>query len=75
MGDLERRIVVLLVALVGVLAVGTLGYMLIEGWSGLDALYMTVTPSRALSPAPSAVPTLATLPLPRRPATSDTLSC
>jgi voltage-gated potassium channel len=31
-----------LLALVAMLAVGTLGYMLIEGWSLLDALYMTV---------------------------------
>jgi voltage-gated potassium channel len=42
MADIERRIVVLLVVLLGVLAVGTLGYVLIEGWSVFDALYMTV---------------------------------
>ncbi len=28
--------------LVGVIALGTCGYMFIEGWSGFDALYMTV---------------------------------
>jgi len=28
--------------LVGVIGLGTLGYVLIEGWSGFDALYMTV---------------------------------
>lgn len=31
-----------LLLVVGVIAVGTLGYMLIEGWGFLDALYMTV---------------------------------
>jgi voltage-gated potassium channel len=40
--NILRRIVVLLVALVGLLALGTLGYMLIEGWSAFDGLYMTV---------------------------------
>lgn len=42
MGKLEQRIIALLAALVGLLASGTLGYMLIERWSALDALYMTV---------------------------------
>lgn len=42
MGKLERRIVLVLVSLGSVLAVGTLGYMLIEGWSAFDAFYMTV---------------------------------
>lgn len=28
--------------LVGIIALGTFGYMTIEGWSGFDALYMTV---------------------------------
>ena len=31
-----------LAILVGAIGLGTLGYMLIEGWSGFDALYMTV---------------------------------
>jgi voltage-gated potassium channel len=30
-------------ALVGLVVVGTLGYMVLEGWSFLDALFMTVT--------------------------------
>ena len=42
MGKLERRIAAVVLAVGGVLAGGTLGYMLIEGWSALDALYMTV---------------------------------
>lgn len=47
-----------LLLVIGVIAVGTLGYMLIEGWGFLDALYMTVITistvgfreKRALSP-------------------------
>ena len=27
----------------GIMVVGTLGYVVIEGWSVLDAVYMTVT--------------------------------
>jgi voltage-gated potassium channel len=42
MGRLEHRITVVLAILRGILASGTLGYMLVEGWSPLDALYMTV---------------------------------
>lgn len=42
MENLRQRVVVVLVALVGIMAIGTLGYMFIEGWSGFDALYMTV---------------------------------
>lgn len=38
----ERRIGVILVALGATLATGTLGYIVIEGWPALDALYMTV---------------------------------
>jgi voltage-gated potassium channel len=41
-GKLRQRVVVVLVALGGIMASGTLGYMLIEGWSAFDALYMTV---------------------------------
>ncbi len=37
-----RRLVRVILALVGVVTVGTLGYMVLEGWSFLDALYMTV---------------------------------
>lgn len=42
MPKLERRILIVLIALGGILAGGTLGYMLIEGWPAFDALYMTV---------------------------------
>ena len=42
MGALERRIWGVLVAFGGVVAVGTLGYVIVEGWPVLDALYMTV---------------------------------
>ncbi len=31
------------VALIGILALGTIGYMVIQGWDFLDSLYMTVT--------------------------------
>lgn len=37
-----RRLVRVVLALVGVVTVGTLGYMVLEGWSFLDALFMTV---------------------------------
>ena len=37
-----RRVLRVILALVGIVAVGTVGYMLIEGWSFIDALYMTV---------------------------------
>ena len=37
-----RKIVKGLTILLGILAVGTAGYILIEGWGLLDALYMTV---------------------------------
>ena len=40
--NIQQRILVLLVALVSLLALGTAGYMLIEGWSAFDGLYMTV---------------------------------
>ncbi|MBI4608925.1 MAG: potassium channel protein [Candidatus Rokubacteria bacterium] len=42
MERIEQRIIIVLVALVGVLALGTLGYVVIEGWPVFDALYMTV---------------------------------
>ena len=40
---LTSRVAKGLVALAGIIAVGTAGYMAIEGWSFLDAVYMTVT--------------------------------
>lgn len=42
MALLEQRIMVVVVAIGSILAIGTLGYMLIEGWPAFDALYMTV---------------------------------
>jgi voltage-gated potassium channel len=39
----ERRLLTALLLLLSLLALGIIGYMLIEGWSLLDALYMTVT--------------------------------
>lgn len=38
-----RRLLFLIAALLAVLAAGVVGYMVIEGWSFLDAIYMTVT--------------------------------
>jgi voltage-gated potassium channel len=39
----ERRLLVAALLLPALLVLGVAGYMLIEGWSFLDALYMTVT--------------------------------
>jgi voltage-gated potassium channel len=39
----ERRLLAAALLLTGLLVLGIVGYMLIEGWSFLDALYMTVT--------------------------------
>lgn len=38
-----RRLVIAFTLLVGVIAVGTAGYVVIEGWSWFDAFYATVT--------------------------------
>ncbi len=38
-----RRLVWSLGALVAIVAIGVVGYMVIEGWSFLDAIYMTIT--------------------------------
>ncbi len=38
-----RRVLFLIAALLAVLTAGVVGYMVIEGWSFLDAIYMTVT--------------------------------
>lgn len=39
----SARLVHILLLLLGVIGGGTIGYVLIEGWSAFDALYMTVT--------------------------------
>lgn len=41
--DLRVRLAAALSLFAGVLALGTFGYMIVEGWSFLDALFMTVT--------------------------------
>jgi voltage-gated potassium channel len=40
--DYERKFGILVIILAAVIAIGTLGYIFIERWSPLDALYMTV---------------------------------
>lgn len=40
--EIQRRIVLLLILLSSVVVFGIIGYMLIEGWPLLDAVYMTV---------------------------------
>ncbi|MGZ5350766.1 MAG: potassium channel family protein [Actinomycetota bacterium] len=40
--DLRRRLRWVIAALIAVVAFGVVGYMVLEGWSVLDALYMTV---------------------------------
>ncbi|MEI7481880.1 MAG: NAD-binding protein [Elusimicrobiota bacterium] len=42
MKDIKNRIIVTLLALLVLFSAGVGGYMLIEGWNALDALYMTV---------------------------------
>jgi voltage-gated potassium channel len=41
--NLQNRLIRVAVILAVIVAGGTIGYMLIEGWSFLDALYMTIT--------------------------------
>ena len=41
--DSLRRLVWSIGALVAIVFIGVIGYMLIEGWSFLDAIYMTIT--------------------------------
>ncbi len=40
--DYEKKFGILVIILAGVIAFGTLGYIVLERWSPLDALYMTV---------------------------------
>ncbi|MEW5746987.1 MAG: potassium channel protein [Nitrospirota bacterium] len=42
MGSLRRRLIFALMLIVLIIAFGTAGYMGIEGWDFLDALYMTI---------------------------------
>ena len=37
-----KKLLAAIIGMIGILIIGTTGYMLIEGWSLLDALYMTV---------------------------------
>ena len=39
----ERQLKTIPLLLIGIIAFGVIGYMLIEGWSFLDSLYMTIT--------------------------------
>ena len=41
--DSLRRLVWSIGALVAIVAIGVIGYMVIEGWAFLDAIYMTIT--------------------------------
>jgi|CXWL01.1.fsa_nt_gi voltage-gated potassium channel len=41
--DSTRQLVLVVMAVMGVIVVGTVGYIVIEGWPAFDALYMTVT--------------------------------
>jgi len=43
MHRLQRRFILIALAIAGVLAIGTAGFVLIEGWPVFDALYMTLT--------------------------------
>lgn len=38
-----RRLIIGIVALIATIAVGTAGYVIIEGWSVLDSVFMTIT--------------------------------
>ncbi|MCB8984586.1 MAG: potassium channel protein [Ardenticatenaceae bacterium] len=41
-GTTNRKITLLVLMVLGLLALGTLGYILLEGWGPVDALFMTV---------------------------------
>lgn len=40
---LPRRLLIAAALVLSVIALGTAGYVVVEGWSGFDALYMTIT--------------------------------
>ncbi|MGB2885744.1 MAG: potassium channel family protein, partial [Dehalococcoidia bacterium] len=42
MADYLKRFLRIIYALLVIIAIGVIGYMAIEGWSFIDALYMTV---------------------------------
>jgi voltage-gated potassium channel len=42
-GEFLRRLLFALYAFIIIVAIGVIGYMVIEGWSFLDSLYMTIT--------------------------------
>ena len=39
----KRQIITPIIAIIGVISFGTIGYSLIEGWNVFDSLYMTIT--------------------------------
>ncbi len=43
MGDLRKKLIQVLALTVLIITFGTAGYMVIEGWNFLDAIYMTIT--------------------------------
>ena len=45
MKKLDNRILLLFLMIIALLLLGTVGYMLLEGWSAIDAFYMTVITS------------------------------
>ncbi len=42
MEELRKKLVISLLLIIGTFIIGTLGYMIVEGWGFLDSLYMTV---------------------------------
>ena len=42
MKELRKKLIFALIFLIFVVTVGSAGYMVIEGWSCLDSLYMTI---------------------------------
>ncbi len=42
MGNLRKRLILSLLLIFLIIAFGTLGYMMIEGWDFLDSIYMTI---------------------------------
>jgi len=40
--ELKRKIIFSALLIIFIIAFGTLGYMIVEGWNFLDSLYMTI---------------------------------